>query len=46
MTEAFDSEPPEPTNNIVDFKLRSQLAAEAQLAAFMGSPQNSEKIVR
>jgi len=35
MTEAFDSEPPEPTNNIVDFKPRSQLAAEAQLAAFI-----------
>ncbi|RMT18821.1 hypothetical protein ALP52_04616 [Pseudomonas amygdali pv. mori] len=32
MTEAFDSEP---TNNIVDFKPRSQLAAEAQLAAFI-----------
>lgn len=35
MTEAFDSEPSEPTNNIVDFKPRSQLAAEAQLAAFI-----------
>ncbi len=32
MTEAFDSEP---TNNIVDFKPRSQLAAEAQLTAFI-----------
>jgi len=32
MTEAFDSEP---TNNIVDFKPRSQLAVEAQLAAFI-----------
>ncbi|ANF25770.1 hypothetical protein [Stutzerimonas stutzeri] len=32
MTEGFDSEP---TNNIVDFKPRSQLAAEAQLAAFI-----------
>ncbi len=32
MTEAFNSEP---TNNIVDFKSRSQLAAEAQLAAFI-----------
>lgn len=35
MTEAFDSEPSEPTNNIVDFKPRSQLAAETQLAAFI-----------
>ncbi len=35
MTEAFESEPSEPTNNIVDFKPRSQLAAEAQLAAFI-----------
>jgi len=35
MTEAFDSEPPEPTNNIVDFKPSSQLAAEVQLAAFI-----------
>ncbi|KXF20798.1 MULTISPECIES: hypothetical protein [Pseudomonadaceae] len=35
MTEVFDSEPSEPTNNIVDFKPRSQLAAEAQLAAFI-----------
>ena len=35
MTEAFDSEPSEPTNNIVDFKPRSQLAAEAQLTAFI-----------
>lgn len=32
MTEGFDSEP---TNNIVDFKPRSQLAAEAQVAAFI-----------
>lgn len=32
MTEAFDSEL---TNNIVDFEPRSQLAAEAQLAAFI-----------
>ncbi|WP_312924438.1 hypothetical protein [Stutzerimonas nitrititolerans] len=32
MTEVFDSEP---TNNIVDFKPRSQLAAEAQLVAFI-----------
>lgn len=32
MTDAFYSEP---TNNIVDFKPRSQLAAEAQLAAFI-----------
>jgi hypothetical protein len=32
MTEAFDSEP---TNNIVDFKPKSQLAAEAQLAVFI-----------
>ncbi|HGI9239979.1 TPA: hypothetical protein ACJVPP_004115 [Pseudomonas aeruginosa] len=32
MTDAFHSEP---TNNIVDFKPRSQLAAEAQLAAFI-----------
>ncbi len=32
MTDAFDSEP---TNNIVDFKPRSQLAAEAQLAEFI-----------
>lgn len=32
MTDTFDSEP---TNNIVDFKPRSQLAAEAQLAAFI-----------
>ncbi|RRV27461.1 hypothetical protein EGJ23_11215 [Pseudomonas sp. o96-267] len=35
MTEVFDSEPSEPTNNIVDFKPRSQLAAEAQLVAFI-----------
>lgn len=35
MTEAFDSELSEPTNNIVDFKPKSQLAAEAQLAAFI-----------
>lgn len=35
MTEAFDSEPPEPANNIVDFKPSSQLAAEVQLAAFI-----------
>ncbi|MGB4074138.1 hypothetical protein [Pseudomonas sp.] len=35
MTEAFDSEPSEPTSNIVDFKPRSQLAAETQLAAFI-----------
>jgi len=32
MTDAFDSEL---TNNIVDFKPKSQLAAEAQLAAFI-----------
>lgn len=32
MTDAFYSEP---TNNFVDFKPRSQLAAEAQLAAFI-----------
>lgn len=32
MTDAFYSEP---TNNIVDFKPRSQLAVEAQLAAFI-----------
>ena len=32
MTDALDSEP---TNNIVDFKPRSQLAAEAHLAAFI-----------
>ena len=32
MTDAFYSEP---TNNIVDFKRKSQLAAEAQLAAFI-----------
>lgn len=32
MTEAFNSEP---TNNIVDFKPRTHLAAEAQLAAFI-----------
>ena len=32
MTDTFDSEP---TNNIVDFKPKSQLAAEAQLAAFI-----------
>ena len=32
MTDAFDSEP---TNNILDFKPRSQLAAETQLAAFI-----------
>ncbi|MCG4452091.1 hypothetical protein LJY18_02085 [Pseudomonas sp. MMS21-TM103] len=32
MTEAFDSEP---TNNIVDFKPKSHLDAEAQLAAFI-----------
>ncbi|MCO7546369.1 hypothetical protein [Stutzerimonas nitrititolerans] len=32
MTDAFSSEP---MNNIVDFKPRSQLAAEAQLAAFI-----------
>ncbi len=32
MTDAFDSEL---TNNIVDFEPRSQLAAEAQLAAFI-----------
>lgn len=32
MTDAFDSEP---TNNIIDFKPRKQLTAEAQLAAFI-----------
>ena len=32
MTDAFYSEP---TNNIVDFKPRSQLAADDQLAAFI-----------
>lgn len=32
MTDAFYSVP---TNNIVDFKPRNQLAAEAQLAAFI-----------
>ncbi len=32
MTEAFDSEP---ANNVVDFKPRGHLAAEAQLAAFI-----------
>jgi hypothetical protein len=32
MTEAFDSEP---TNNMVDFKPKSHLDAEAQLAAFI-----------
>jgi hypothetical protein len=32
MTDTFDSEP---TNNIVDFKPKSQLDAEAQLAAFI-----------
>lgn len=32
MTDTFDSEP---TNNVVDFKPKSQLDAEAQLAAFI-----------
>ncbi|WP_278377778.1 hypothetical protein [Stutzerimonas kunmingensis] len=32
MTDAFNSEP---TNNVVDFKPRSELTAEAQLAAFI-----------
>ncbi|EGH48021.1 hypothetical protein PSYPI_39374, partial [Pseudomonas syringae pv. pisi str. 1704B] len=32
MTEAFDSEP---SNNIVDFKPKSQLDAEAHLVAFI-----------
>lgn len=35
MTAAFDSEPSEPTSNIVDFKPRSQLAAEAQFTALI-----------